>query len=340
MTSHSSFYVAPNSKRNQFRPYFKDKTTILSNPGRKVDLRQVGKHERPAPTTSPSTKKRKRQKKKEVKRQRRQQRQPSRQLQETGKERNLQSATVMDHRLRKFHVTKTLTVGCIQGNVRRTLRDRLLHGITVANATSAISDRLRSCTKILNQLRIHAYEIIALDIATLLQGRYQVGPVQQTSILTSSSTQGELTSSSSPQAIPPLPQQAQEDLEDLLTNNGFYYSLATLLCTGSLGRQSEYERNVNAPERRMATRHTPLGTPRAQPAVPHAKRAFDRYKQLTQFVPFDQQVSHMFRGTVPRLTMLAVKYAIRAHYLGTKVEDLICDYNNLSAVFCLACALN
>ncbi|KAF9995328.1 hypothetical protein BGZ65_009019, partial [Modicella reniformis] len=45
------FYVAPQSKRNQFRPYFGDKTTVLSSPQRQVDLSKVKQHDRPATTT-------------------------------------------------------------------------------------------------------------------------------------------------------------------------------------------------------------------------------------------------------------------------------------------------
>ncbi|KAF9995327.1 hypothetical protein BGZ65_009018, partial [Modicella reniformis] len=139
---------------------------------------------------------------------------------------------------------------------------------------------------------------------------------------TSSSAQWGLTSSSSsPQAMQMLTPEALQDLDDLLNDNKFYYSLATLLCTGKFGRQSEYMRNLNAPERSMGTRSTSVDTPRPPSVVLHAKRAFDRYVLLTQFVPFSEQKPNMFRATVLRLAILAVKYAIRAHYLGIKFSE-------------------
>ena len=111
------------------------------------------------------------------------------------------------------------------------------------------------------------------------------------------------------------------DLKDILENEGFYYSVCTLLCSGKLGAMSRYERIRNALATTMATRRTPAGS-RAAMQVPHAQRVYDRYKAASAFIPFaDQGIISMFPSTVARLAVRMVMNAIRAHYYGSKVRS-------------------
>ncbi|KAF9346750.1 hypothetical protein BGX26_001743 [Mortierella sp. AD094] len=54
---------------------------------------------------------------------------------------------------------------------------------------------------------------------------------------------------------------------------------------------------------------------------PHSVRAFNRYRDLSGFVPFEEQKSVLFPCVVPRLAMRAVKNAYRGHFYGLKFSD-------------------
>jgi hypothetical protein len=177
----------------------------------------------------------------------------------------------------------------------------------VATDSDLIANRLGDCVKILNQLRIHAYELIAVDIARIIEPLYMD------------------TTQESSTARPVLSEQDMQDLDDILNNDAFYYELCTLLCNGELGPQSQYRRVLAAPPMTMVTRSgrgNPSTAPRAV-KVPHAVRAYNTYAGASGFQPFKNQVRHLFHTAVARLTMKSVKHAMRGHYLGSKVRQVI-----------------
>lgn len=251
-------------------------------------------------------------------------------------ERQLAPATKLDHALRARHVTKTLTIGCIAANVKRALAGSIVPASAITSTSTpltstsappipdheAITTRLNSCVKALNQMRTHAYEIVALDISRILGDRYK--PSVQT-------------------AVPPSPLSARDlsDLSDILDNLGFYHSLCTLLCQGKIGPNSRAARLREAPPptimtRSRATASSTSSTSTSQPAPEvetesHAERAYQEYRKHTSIEPFTKQFQgNMFPSTVARLALSAVKHAVRAHYLGSKV----CRFNKTHIVLC------
>ncbi|KAF9279374.1 hypothetical protein BGZ68_007963, partial [Mortierella alpina] len=190
----------------------------------------------------------------------------------------------------------------------------------------------------MNQLQTHAYEIIALDIATILNSSESSSSTQQISDPTFQLSNGQLA-----------------DLDDLLNNISFYYNLGTLLLNGSLGPASEYERRKSAPARTISTRRkaAAVQTPQEEIPVPHAVRAFELYKAKTGFVPFnlraessayDQgqssssvQASRLgpaqkYNANAIRLSLRSVKSAIRGHYIGSKFPDQPDREDNTNAI--------
>ncbi|KAF9920456.1 hypothetical protein BGZ67_001264, partial [Mortierella alpina] len=154
------FYVAHRSKRNQFRPIFRTKESMLSGT-KKVDVSKAWHHDGPAhaPRKGPACKKRKR-------------KQPS----------------------EKKYICKTLKVGSVHRNLGRT-------GSWDENEAQMVADTIQSTAALLNKIQVHVYELIALDIASII----------------SSST-------------PHLTSSQKNDLEDILESDAFYFSIATLLC--------------------------------------------------------------------------------------------------------------
>ncbi|KAG9319191.1 hypothetical protein KVV02_003033 [Mortierella alpina] len=202
--SPAPFYVAHRSKRNQFRPIFRTKESMLSGT-KKV--------------------------------------------------------------LRKKYICKTLKVGSVRGNLVRT-------GSLDENEAQMVADTIQSTAALLNKIQVHAYELIALDIASII----------------SSST-------------PHLTSSQKNDLEDILESDAFYFSVVTLLCKGSLGANSQYQRQLAAPPRTMGTRQTAAGTPRGPVEIPHAQRAFDCYKEASGFTPFftrEAEHAHSDERNFPR----------------------------------------
>ncbi|CAO3565455.1 unnamed protein product [Mortierella alpina] len=315
------FYVRKGSRRNQFRHIFASKDSILHKK-KEVDLRKVKAHHHPPePPKGPATKRRKRALKKRVKKQKKIPKKSKRK--DEPAERKLQSSTREDHRLRKNYVTKALKAGCIHGSLMRT---RPSSGITDAEAKT-ISTTLQDAVMILNKIQVIAYEVIALDIASIDDAATR--RAQQSS----SSAQA----ASSVVAMYQLTNDEKKDLQDLLEDQAFYHSLATLICTGSLGAQSQYERAKSAPERTISTRSTAQGAPRVQPKVPHAVRAYERYTKASGVAPFftrrraagvyelvSKTGGPVFPATVPRLALHAVMSAIRNHYMGSDFGDREC----------------
>ncbi|KAF9961741.1 hypothetical protein BGZ65_010263, partial [Modicella reniformis] len=291
------------------KPVFDQKLHILTSPARPVNLEEVRQQRKVAPPGRAGTKPR-RQKamRKAKKKQKKQARKPS---QGGGGEITRSRATNIDHELRRKHVTKTLTVGCIAANVKRALPASSDH--------KKISDRLSSCVRALNQMRIHAYEIIALDIARILGDRYKPSvPDPKGKAIQTTTEQG---------SMPAFTGENLSDLDDILDNLNFYYALCTLLCQGRRGAQTAAQRIQTAPPRTMSTRSTAAGTS-ARETIPisdkdtHPDRAYQAYLRHTNLLPFSQQFpGKMFAATVARLTLATVKHAFRAHYMGSKFSE-------------------
>ncbi|KAG0195406.1 hypothetical protein BGX28_001486, partial [Mortierella sp. GBA30] len=156
-----NFYVPKGSKRNQFRHIFSSKDTILHK-RKEVNLDRVRKHDRPEPSKGPATKRRKRLHRAAQKKQRKIRKKAKKK--DGSHERNLQQSTKVDHGLRKKYVTKALKVGSIHGNLLRTMTASHIN----RNEAKAISDTLQNVVMILNKIQMFAYEVIALDITSIL----------------------------------------------------------------------------------------------------------------------------------------------------------------------------
>ncbi|KAG0345689.1 hypothetical protein BGZ54_005462, partial [Gamsiella multidivaricata] len=218
--------------RNQFRPIFSDKKSIL--PRQSIDFSTAVPHDRPQPKAKPPVKTRKAVVKKKNKKKRKKGALPRKRKGVGSADPSNPrptSATAADRRLRKLHITKALTVGSIQANIKR------MDQISVAES-KLLSDRLRSTVAILNAIQMHMYEAIALDIARLVRSKDTATDVTQ----------------------------RKEDIADILDSKAFYFALNTLLCSGQEGRGSQAVRVSVAPARRMSTRNTPLvpGAPQPQ----------------------------------------------------------------------------
>ncbi|KAF9938835.1 hypothetical protein BGZ67_010310 [Mortierella alpina] len=295
-----SFYVRRGSKRNQFRHIFSSKGSILHKT-KEVDLSLVrAYHHPPAPSKGPATKRRKRALKKKQKKQKKIPKKTK--PKDQPAERTLQSSTREDHRLRKTFVTKALKVGCIHGNLVRT---RTTSGITAAEAKT-ISTSLLDAVMIINKIQRFAYEVIALDIATIV-------------------------SAAAARAVPPLAAQASS-------------SSASQTTSAPLSRLSNNEQKDLTCKTFWRTTHFTIPWPRfsAQGAldpspVPHVVQAYNRYQGATGYQPFfrrqaaqrgQELVSNtagpVFPATVPALALHAVMAAIKSHYLGSDFGDMEC----------------
>ncbi|KAF9943497.1 hypothetical protein BGZ70_005878, partial [Mortierella alpina] len=102
------FYVAKRSKRNQFRPIFGTKESILSGT-KEVDVSKALRHEGPAPKKGPTTKKRKRAQRAAIKK-RQKIYKKAKKGDEDRERRKLQASTRRDHAFRSKYVCKTLKI--------------------------------------------------------------------------------------------------------------------------------------------------------------------------------------------------------------------------------------
>ncbi|KAF9949650.1 hypothetical protein BGZ72_008598 [Mortierella alpina] len=294
------FYVAPGSQPNQFRHIFTSKDTILRRT-KEVDLDSVGQFPRPAPASSsgPATKRGKRSKKRAKKNRQRYAKKKT--SDEPIEKRKLRPATKTDHTLRKNHIVKTLQVGSIKRNLDRT-------GAVTNEEAKVIADTLRESVMILNRIQLAAYEVLALDIATILN----------------------------PAEADANPSEAElSDLDDILQDNNFYFTLGTLLCQGSVGDNSPVKALMNAPARTMSTRSTSASAPRPEAKEPHSLRAFRNYELASGYeAPFQRarQGGKMwlqskvpglptFPSSVARLSMMSVQAAMRGHFLGSRFTE-------------------
>ncbi|KAF9080846.1 hypothetical protein BGX29_004959, partial [Mortierella sp. GBA35] len=195
------------------------------------------------------------------------------------------AATKIDRRYRKNLKTKTLTVGSLQGNIRRTLRNRALENPAQAELVSTV---MLDAVRTLQHLRIAVYEIIALDISQIFSRVWDVSASSSSSPSTgSSSTSGPSTATSTLSTL--LTKRDLEDLEEILESAGFYYALASLLLEGRQGAQAGDNQNAKVEFRR------------------------------TGFIPFRKRPgARLFEITVPRLTVSAVHAAVRTHYKGSR----------------------
>ncbi|KAF9945248.1 hypothetical protein BGZ72_001530 [Mortierella alpina] len=185
------FYGAKRSKRNQFRPIFGTKESILSGK-KEVDVSKALQHVGPAPKKGPTTKKRKRAHRAAIKK-RQKIYKKAKKGDEDRERRALQASTRQDYCI-PFDPTHRQDVAS------------LISPDSVENASSA-------------------------------------------------------SNSSTPR---PLSSSKKDDLDDILESDGFYFSIATLLCQGNLGSNSQYQRQLDAAPRTIRTRRTAAGTPRGR----------------------------------------------------------------------------
>ncbi|KAF9950747.1 hypothetical protein BGZ72_007645, partial [Mortierella alpina] len=228
---------------------------------KEVDVSKALRHECPAPKKGPTTKKRKRAQRAAIKK-RQKIYKKAKKGDEDSERRTLQASTRRDHTFRSTYVCKTLKIGSVHGNLARC-------GSLDATEARIVAETIQDAAALLNKIQVCAYELIALDIASIISP----DSVENTSNASSTST-------------PHLTSRQIKDLDDILESDAFYYSVATLLCQGSLGSNSQYARQLDAPPRTMGTRRTAAGTSRGSIEVPHAQRAFDRYKDASGFTPF------------------------------------------------------
>ncbi|KAF9925069.1 hypothetical protein BGZ65_007977, partial [Modicella reniformis] len=178
------FYVSPRSNHNQFRPIFANKDAILK--AGTVDVERIKEHERKQPKSGPTSKTGKRTVKAKTKKSNKRKGALPGKTGPTGPTADPSnptpsSATVRSRRLSKKHVTKTLTVGSIRANIKRftNISER---------ESKLLSDRLESCIQTLQMMQVHAYEAIALDIATIVGPNYATTSDSQAEGAISSST--------------------------------------------------------------------------------------------------------------------------------------------------------
>ncbi|ORZ27893.1 hypothetical protein BCR41DRAFT_392351 [Lobosporangium transversale] len=129
-----SFYIAEGSHRNQFRPIFSDKASILN--GRTVDISNCRQHDRPGLKHPP---RRKKTKKKQQKKQKRK------------------------HKGKKPHRVKK------EGEPIRNLKDATKVDYSYSKERDNIASQIRGAVVILNRLRRYAYWAIALDIERIMR---------------------------------------------------------------------------------------------------------------------------------------------------------------------------
>ncbi|KAF9404572.1 hypothetical protein BGZ94_004091, partial [Podila epigama] len=140
-----SFYVAPHSHANQFRNYFTSKNSILRSQ-KVVDLNTVKIHAPPPHKTTPSAPRprRKRQPSRKKQRQKYKSKSKGKEKAEQPYKRSLTLSTKHDHGLMKKHITKALTIGCINHAVYQTLLSKQPSDLEVPNKAKTIATSLRS----------------------------------------------------------------------------------------------------------------------------------------------------------------------------------------------------
>ncbi|ORZ07517.1 hypothetical protein BCR41DRAFT_399663 [Lobosporangium transversale] len=115
-TGAPSFYIAEGSHRNQFRPIFSDKASILN--GRTVDINNCRQHDRSGLKHPPRRKKAKKRQQKKQKRKHKGKK-PHRAKKEGAPIRNLKNATKVDHSYSSKHPIKALTIGSLKASMAR-----------------------------------------------------------------------------------------------------------------------------------------------------------------------------------------------------------------------------
>ncbi|OAQ22799.1 hypothetical protein K457DRAFT_25729, partial [Linnemannia elongata AG-77] len=187
------FYVAPYSHPNRYRPYFRQKNTILTSNKREVDINtQKSTSSQPPPKRRTATKRKREDdqpKKEQVKRPKKTTKGygiPRGRTEDPGQRRKLKSATKSDHKLKIDWTTKALTVGSLHANIKRTLNEG-----QESKETRDVRDAIKEATDQVDNLCSIMYEVVALDIDTIMGPRYKIEPssTAEESTSTSSSSQ-------------------------------------------------------------------------------------------------------------------------------------------------------
>ncbi|KAG9321155.1 hypothetical protein KVV02_007730 [Mortierella alpina] len=218
--------------------------------------------------------------------------------------RQLQSSTKHDHGLMKKHVTKALAIGCINNAVHQTLLPKQVSAISKVDAESevrrkakVIATKLRSTALMMNQLQTYAYEIIALDIATILNSSESTF----ITILVLFYSTEVLDQPRSTKGVKPAPAR-----------------------TVSTRRTSAA---VQTPQEEIPVPHTVKAfelysaKPGSYRSICVQSLASDQGQSPSSVQASRLGPAQKYNANAVRLSLLSVKSAIRGHYIGSKFPD-------------------
>ncbi|KAK3829399.1 MAG: hypothetical protein J3Q66DRAFT_383936 [Benniella sp.] len=213
-------------------------------------------------------------------------------------------ATVRDRALRKLHPTVALTIGSIQGNMRK--KDQQLDQQT----SNAIRDHLRSCVDMLNELRQRVFWACALWIVQLM--------------------------AACPENF------LDQMLDEILDEQGFYNNLGTLIYKGRPGRVTNTQGRVLVPGGQGPTAHplSPLASPTSTmlPASPAAsvhgalplpgtpiptssQQAYNNFARVTGLRPLIDDYPGLTTYNAIAMVLRQVRVAIRTHYCNAEFPE-------------------
>ncbi|KAK3815058.1 MAG: hypothetical protein J3Q66DRAFT_402029 [Benniella sp.] len=284
------FYVADGSTRNQFRPIFETKESIFSGktyedittaqprvfPAKK---RPPGLTPVPLRTMDPPSPKKKN-------------RNGQRRQTTGGAKRTLNPSTVEDRELRKRHPIRTLSIGCLNANLKR-------QGMGEEDARR-LWKQLERGVDLSNLLQMYAYFACAVFITHVLQ---EDAPTSSTS-----------TSSTSTSSTPASNSHKTAQLDYVLDSQTFMCALGRLLYFGCPKRK-------NASPVPKVQDETDKETKKDLPPKPptpaeSAQKAYDLFHSMSNLPPLETlpgmkgfAISH-----ITEMAMVPVQAAIRSHY--------------------------
>jgi hypothetical protein len=198
----------------------------------------------------------------------------------TGPPRQLNPATVIDHKLRKEHPVKTLTIGSAAANMKRC-------GLTDHEA-KLMQEQLKIGTDLANQLQLRAYYACAVMITHLLDKHSQA----------SSSTAAETD----------LPGQMRTIFNHILDSQTFMFALGRLLFHGKFKAQKDSTWNLGDP-----------GNPTPQESAQMAYTLFQEKTGLRPLKD-NPTMSQIAILRLSEMAMVSVQAAIRSHYRNCDVS--------------------
>ncbi|KAK3840737.1 MAG: hypothetical protein J3R72DRAFT_422603 [Linnemannia gamsii] len=166
------FYTARYSEPNRYRPYFRSKERLLTSPNRTRNINTTQVTRFTEPRKGPRTKKRKQKNQKQESKKKKAKKVTrgfgilKKKEEDPGQRRNLRPATNQDHRLRSKYVTKSAKVGSLHANIKRTINSG-----NSSNETEAVCDTIAKAAHQVDEMCAVMYEVIALDIDRIFEGK-------------------------------------------------------------------------------------------------------------------------------------------------------------------------